>query len=42
MVLVHEFDVAGFFHGFIWRIATLEERQSLGRAAQLVRIIEPQ
>ena len=33
MVLVHEFDVAGFFNGCTYRIATAEERASLARAA---------
>jgi len=37
MVLVHTYDVAGYFDGFTYRIADAEERASLDRAAALAR-----
>ena len=37
MVLVHTFNVAGFFDGYTYRIATAEERASIARAAALAR-----
>jgi len=37
MVLVHTFNVAGFFGGYTCRIAAAEERASIVRAAALVR-----
>ncbi len=36
-VLVHTFDVAGFFGGYTYRIATAEERAGIDRAAALAR-----
>jgi hypothetical protein len=39
MVLVHEFNVAGFFNGYTYRIATAEERASIARAAALARAV---
>ncbi len=38
MVLVHTFNVAGYFDGFTYRIADAEEQAGLGRAAALARI----
>jgi len=35
MVLVHTFNVAGFFEGYTYRIAPAEERASIARAAAL-------
>ena len=35
MVLVYTFNVAGFFHGYTYRIAAAEERASIARAAAL-------
>ena len=35
MVLVHTFNVAGFFDGYTYRIAAAEERASIARAAAL-------
>ena len=35
MVLVHTFNVAGFFDGYTYRIAAAEERASIVRAAAL-------
>ena len=35
MVLVHMFNVAGFFDGYTYRIAAAEERASIARAAAL-------
>jgi hypothetical protein len=35
MVLVHTFNVAGFFDGYTYRIAAAEERASIARAAVL-------
>jgi hypothetical protein len=35
MVLVHMFNVAGFFDGYTYRIAAAEERASIVRAAAL-------
>lgn len=40
MVLVHTFDVAGYFDGFTYRIADAEERASLDRATALARIAQ--
>jgi hypothetical protein len=37
MVLVHTFNVAGFFDGYTYRIAAAEERASMARAAALAR-----
>jgi len=37
MVLVYTFNVAGFFHGYTYRIAAAEERASIARAAALAR-----
>jgi hypothetical protein len=37
MVLVHTFNVAGFFDGYTYRIAAAEERASIARAAALAR-----
>lgn len=37
MVLVHTFNVAGYFDGFTYRIPNVDERASLDRAAALVR-----
>ena len=37
MVLVHMFNVAGFFDGYTYRIAAAEERASIVRAAALAR-----
>jgi hypothetical protein len=37
MVLVHAFNVAGFFDGYTCRIATARERASIIRAAALAR-----
>lgn len=37
MVLVHTFNVAGYFDGYTYRIATPEGRASLDRAAALAR-----
>lgn len=40
MVLVHTYDVAGYFDGFTYRIADVEERASLDRASALARITQ--
>jgi hypothetical protein len=37
MVLVRTFSVAGYFDGYVHRIATAEERASVSRAAALAR-----
>jgi hypothetical protein len=37
MVLVRAFNVAGYFDGYVYRIATAEERASVRRAAALAR-----
>jgi hypothetical protein len=37
MVLVRTFSVAGYFDGYVHRIATAEERASVHRAAALAR-----
>ncbi len=37
MVLVRTFNVAGYFDGYVHRIATAEERASVHRAAALAR-----
>jgi hypothetical protein len=37
MVLVHTFNVAGFFDGYTYRIAAAEEQASIARAAALAR-----
>jgi hypothetical protein len=37
MILVRAFDVAGYFDGYVHRIATAEERASVHRAAALAR-----
>lgn len=37
MILVRTFNVAGYFDGYVYRIATAEERTSVHRAAALAR-----
>ncbi|HEV2253867.1 MAG TPA: hypothetical protein VGS06_11795 [Streptosporangiaceae bacterium] len=37
MILVRTFNVAGYFDGYVYRIATAEERASVHRAAALAR-----
>ncbi len=37
MVLVRTFGVAGYFDGYVYRIATAVERASIDRAAALAR-----
>jgi hypothetical protein len=37
MILVRTFNVAGYFDGYVYRIATAEERGSVHRAAALAR-----
>jgi hypothetical protein len=37
MILVRTFSVAGYFDGYVYRIATAEERASVHRAAALAR-----
>jgi hypothetical protein len=37
MILVRTFNVAGYFAGYVYRIATAEERASVQRAAALAR-----
>ena len=37
MIVVRTFDVAGYFDGYVYRIATAEERASVHRAAGLAR-----
>jgi hypothetical protein len=37
MILVRAFSVAGYFDGYVYRIATAEERASVHRAAALAR-----
>jgi hypothetical protein len=39
MILVRMFNVAGYFDGYIHRIATAEERASVQRAAALARAV---
>jgi hypothetical protein len=41
MVLVHTLDVAGYFDGYVYRIATAQERASVRRAAALARAAFP-
>jgi hypothetical protein len=39
MVLVHTFNVAGFFHGYTYRVATTQERAGIDRAAALAQAV---
>ena len=41
MIVVRTFDVAGYFDGYVYRIATAEERASVHRAAGLARAASP-
>lgn len=40
MILEHHFDVAGFFDGYVYRIATADERTSVQRARALADLAE--
>ena len=41
MILVRTFNVAGYFDGYVYRIATAQERGSVHRAAALARAASP-